>query len=284
MLDRAQWLKPIEGAILDHSAAHPALATELALQFPDREVCHLRPNLPVGSDGNLVTGDSFAQKLAKLMKPWLGSAGKMLPTPHYRVVPVVASAVPQDAESLGMVWSNMLLHRLESPPAVFDAWGKSLKAGGALFFSCLGPDSGLEIRRALAALGYEDWDYADMHDLGDALMHAGFSDPVMEMEKLTLTYDSSQSLLREWRLMESGRPLARQGGKDNPGLKTQGFFDALCAQLDKQRQPHSNRLHLTLEVIYGHAWRVNRPARTKESRVSLEDIGGRKHASQNKNT
>ncbi len=284
MLDRAQWLKPIDGAMLDHSWAHPALVARLAAQYPGREVLHIKPQSDLAGDADLRNEGSLGQRISKaFLSRSLNGLFSKPKAPAYQTVEAPDGRISLQPSSVGLVWSNMLLHRLQAPQEVLQQWAQVLQPGGALFFSCLGPDSGLQLRHAAQGMGLDGWDYADMHDLGDALVHAGFSDPVMEMEKLTLTYANAAALLAEWRQTESGWPLT-QDGQSLPGLRGRGFFFRLSEYLDKSRDPVSQRLPLTLEVIYGHAWRVDRPKRSSEARISVDEIGGRQRDRHNKNT
>ena len=273
-------LPAVEGLVVDHSAAHPALAKALALEYSDREVCHVRPLIPQSSATTDVATESLGQLLSNTWSRWLSPLmGKPTLNPSNREHSLDPDGHLTGLNDVGLLWSNMLLHRLQSPPQIFKQWAQCIKPGGALFFSCLGPDSAKELRVALERMGYESWDYADMHDLGDALVHAGFSDPVMEMEKITLTYQSAEALLQEWRTTETGYPLRKkglEGAVPQSGLKTQRFLKALSTVLAENRAESQPLFSITLEVIYGHAWYVERKQKTTQATVAVSDIGGRK--------
>jgi malonyl-CoA O-methyltransferase len=96
-----------------------------------------------------------------------------------------------------------------------------------------------------------------MHDIGDMLVHAGFSDPVMDMEYLTLTYADAATLMRELRALGAtnatlGRPR---------GLTGRRRWERARAALDAMRR--EGRIPVTFEVIYGHAWKLA-PTRTAD--------------------
>lgn len=96
-----------------------------------------------------------------------------------------------------LLWANMMLHWIDDRPALLARWHELIAVDGFLMFSCFGPDTLAELRTIWAEAGWgapgSDW--VDMHDLGDDLVQAGFADPVMDMERLTLTWDSPQALL-----------------------------------------------------------------------------------------
>ena len=72
-------------------------------------------------------------------------------------------------------------------------------------FSCLGPDTLRELRSLYRSLGWPPpgHDFTDMHDWGDMLVHAGFAEPVMDMERITLTWETPQQVLDELRELGS---------------------------------------------------------------------------------
>jgi malonyl-CoA O-methyltransferase len=86
-----------------------------------------------------------------------------------------------------------------------------------------------------------------MHDLGDMLMAAGFADPVMDMERIELTYASPRGLLRDQRLL---------GVRDGL-LGAMGFREGRRVFRAWQRRAGSGgRLPATFEIVYGHAWKA----------------------------
>ena len=91
-----------------------------------------------------------------------------------------------------MLWANMALHMSADPQALIAQWHRALATDGFLMFSCLGPDTLRELRALYAALGWPPpaHDFTDMHDWGDMLVHAGFAEPVMDMERITLTWET----------------------------------------------------------------------------------------------
>jgi len=150
-----------------------------------------------------------------------------------------------------LAWSNMELHAEADKPALVKRWHAGLAVEGCLMFSCLGPDSFIELRPIYAREGWgppaPDW--VDMHDLGDLLVHAGFADPVMDQEHLRLTWGSPQDLLRDLRALGGNLAPARMRG-----LRTQAWRDRLLAALESLRGP-DGRLALSIELVYGHAFK-----------------------------
>ncbi|MBI3285186.1 MAG: methyltransferase domain-containing protein [Burkholderiales bacterium] len=159
--------------------------------------------------------------------------------------------LPLAANSVDLIWSNLALHWHPQPDLVFAEWRRALRTEGLLMFSCFGPDTLLELRQAYAAAGQSQptLAFVDMHDFGDMLVNAGFSTPVMDMEKITLTYDDSARLLADVRALGGNPLLTRQRG-----LRGRRAHQALLQALESRRNPEG-KITLTLEVVYGHAFR-----------------------------
>jgi malonyl-CoA O-methyltransferase len=133
-------------------------------------------------------------------------------------------------------------------------------------FSTLGPDTLFELREAFAEAGVTpaqkaQWRvkrFIDLHDIGDVLVGAGFVTPVMDMEKLTLTYESLDGLFAD--LRNSGALNAMLGRPR--GLLGRGQMGRVRAAYEARRARRGDaRLPATFEVIYGHAWK-GQPKRT----------------------
>lgn len=92
--------------------------------------------------------------------------------------------------------------------------------------------------------------FTDMHDLGDLLVGAGFADPVMDMEMLTLTYEDVASLVRDLRNSGQQNALATRPR----GLTTPRTWRRMLEAYETERR--DGRLPVTVEVVYGHAWKA----------------------------
>jgi malonyl-CoA O-methyltransferase len=162
-----------------------------------------------------------------------------------------AAALPLTERSQGLIFSNAMLQWCNDPPRVFAEMLRVLEAEGLLMFSTFGPDTLRELREAFAAVDGRPHvsRFLDLHDLGDMLLQAGFADPVMDREVLTLTYDSARDLMRD--LKTIGAHNATVGRAR--GLFGARRWAAMCAELDRFRE--AGKLPATYEVIYGHAWK-----------------------------
>ncbi len=189
----------------------------------------------------------------------------------------VHAGMPEDA-AVQMVWANMALHIAPDPQALIAQWHRALAPQGFLMFSCLGPDTVRELRAVYAALGWPppSHDYTDMHDWGDMLVQAGYAEPIMDMERITLGFATPQRLLQELRGL--GRNFHRLRFA---GLRGRGWQTELHAALGQHLAEPGTRgeLQLTFEVIYGHAIKPQpRVKVSAHSAVSLQDMRSMLHA------
>ncbi|MBZ0105766.1 MAG: malonyl-ACP O-methyltransferase BioC [Sulfuricella denitrificans] len=162
-------------------------------------------------------------------------------------------ALPLQSGSVDLLWSSLALQWCNDLDAAFSGMRRVLAPNGLLMFSTFGPDTLRELRQAFAKVdGYHHVSrFQDMHDIGDALMRAGFAEPVMDMEYFTLTYDSASGLMRDLKAL--GAHNATQGRRQ--GLAGKSAWKRMESEYEKLRQ--DGKLPATYEVIYGHAWAPN---------------------------
>jgi malonyl-CoA O-methyltransferase len=161
-------------------------------------------------------------------------------------------ALPLAAGSVDVVWSNLAVQWCNDLPATFVGLHRVIKTDGLLMFSTFGPDTLKELRIAFDGVdGYNHVNrFADMHDVGDMLVAAGFADPVMEMEKLTLTYDDVKAVMQD--LRDIGAHNATAGRAS--GMLGKARWMRIVQNYETLRR--DGKLPATFEIIYGHAWKV----------------------------
>ncbi len=209
-----------------------------------------------------------------LTPPWWRAA-------HWRVT-ASRFETPGD-ESLQMLWANMALHMAADPQALIAQWHKLLAVDGFLMFSCLGPDTLRELRSLYQRQGWPApaHEFTDMHDWGDMLVAAGFAEPVLDMERIVLSFDTPERLLLELRGLGRNLHAAR-----STGLRGRKWLSQLHRLLRTELSPDSRApsigaadakpLTLTFEVIYGHALKpARRLAVRPEMTLSLEEMRAR---------
>ena len=201
--------------------------------------------------------------LKKIAKPWWHPARWQRPAAQF--------GLPAPA-SVQMLWANMALHMAADPQGLLQQWHAALASEGFLMFSCFGPDTLRELRALYRANGWPESAHAftDMHDWGDMLVEAGFAQPVMDMERIALTFATPQRLLAELRGL--GRNLH---GQRFAGLRSHQWLAQLHQGLAQHlASPEADgRLSLTFEIIYGHAFKPPpRAAVQAQTAIALQDM------------
>ena len=165
--------------------------------------------------------------------------------------------MPVAASSIGLAWSNMALHWVAEPLAAIRELHRVLEPDALVMFSTLGPDSLKELRAAAGPARVHA--FVDMHDIGDMLVAAGFADPVMDAERMTLTYPNAEGFFADLRASGQTCALAARAR----GLAGRRFLSKLTGALDAARR--TDRIEVTFEVVYGHAWKA-KPNRAADGR------------------
>ena len=224
-LQPTQWVhwEPSQGGLLAHRA--------LQKRYPQAAVW-----LSSEHEAQALAAKSALQGRWWQAQHWLG--------------PRIHTGMPPQGQAQ-MLWANMHLHHAAQPQQLLKRWHQALAVDGFLMFSCLGPDSLRELREAYAQQGWAPpaHEFTDMHDWGDLLVEAGFAEPVMDMERITLTYDSPERLLAELRVW--GRNLHAQRFAGLRGRAWRAQLEAVLLSL--ARPEHGGRLALSFEIVYGHA-------------------------------
>lgn len=160
-------------------------------------------------------------------------------------------SLPIASGSIDMVWSNLALQWCNDLPATFVELHRILDTDGLLMFSCFGVDTLKELRIAFRDVdGYNHLNrFVDMHDVGDMLVAAGFADPVMEMETLTLTYEDARAVMQDLKSIGAHNATAGRA----PGMMGKTAWQRVIANYETLRR--NGRLPATFEIVYGHAWK-----------------------------
>jgi malonyl-CoA O-methyltransferase len=179
---------------------------------------------------------------------------------HPAALPVCADAgrLPLAEASVDLVFSSLMLHWAPDMGAVLDGVRRVLRYPGLFSFATLGPDSYRELRAAWAAA--DDYPHVlafpEMHGLGDALVQAGFQEPVLATEALTITYPDVRALARD--LKDTGTANATAGRPR--GLTSPGRWARMAAAYERYRDT-AGRLPATIEIVFGQAWAPDPAAR-----------------------
>jgi malonyl-CoA O-methyltransferase len=234
-LERLDLMKISPAVILDAGSGTGFAAQALARRYPRATVVEFDI-----AHAMLQT----ARARAPRWKKWLGRQRELFVCGDNEQLPIRAGTV-------GLFWSNLAFQWANDLPRVFSECQRVLKPGGLLTFTTFGPDTLKELRYAFAGNGggVHVNRFYDMHDVGDMLVQAGFADPVMDMEQVTLTYADVETLMRELKAIGAHNVATGR----NRGLTGRRALDNLRRRYEELRR--DGRLPATFEVVYGHAWK-----------------------------
>jgi malonyl-CoA O-methyltransferase len=240
MLSRLDLVKIQPGAILDAGCGTGAASHALQKRFKQAQVVSL---------------DFAFEMLQQTRKTSvIESLKKLFSTGRHDTVCGDIEALPLADASIGFAWSNLAIQWCNDLDQAFREFHRVLQPESLLMFSTFGPDTLRELRiatdSATANASTSVSRFIDMHDIGDALVRAGFSAPVLDVERFTLTYDDVKSVMRD--LKSIGAHNATDGRPR--GLLGRGFLQKLESAYEQFRM--DGKLPATFEVVYGHAWRA----------------------------
>ena len=269
---------------LGRAGAAPWLHGEVARRMAERlPVIRQQPDTVIdwgsalGASREILTGTYPKARLIAVERDaaWRDATARALALPWWSprrwaapaAEAVTESALPANAGQL--VWANMMLHGEPDPQAVMSQWHRALAVDGFLMFSTLGPGTLESLQTLYRERGWRRpfAAFVDMHDLGDMLVHAGFADPVMDQEQITLSWPSPEALLSELRSLGGNVDPARHAGLRTPRWRN-ALLDALAQTADAD-----GRIALTFELVYGHAFKpAPRPRLAEHTSVTLDDM------------
>lgn len=265
MLERLEYIRLTPGVVIDAGSGPGSSPQGLAARFPEARMIALDSS-PAMAALTRATMPTMDGKVSAAIPAWLR---RWLRPDSGLAVAADLARLPLVDASVGLVWSNLALHWSPDPVATFAEWRRALVSDGLVMFSMLGPDTLKELRAAWSGGGTAHvHPFIDMHDVGDMLVHAGFADPVMDMETLTLTYRDLDGLFADLRATgTTNAHLARCRG-----LTGKAAWRSMRDAYEAVRR--DGTLPATFEVIYGHAWKPQpRPGRDGVAVVRVEDIG-----------
>src|SRR3569832_179213 len=245
LLERLDYVRLRPAVAVDVGAGTGHLSKALARRYPDAQVIalDLAPNM-------LRTARRHAGLLARLRGRRAFICGD-------------AEHLPLASQSVDLIFSNATLQWCNDLDSVFAEFRRVLKPDGVALFSTFGPDTLKELRLAWAQADAAQHvgAFIDMHDIGDALLRAGFSDPVMDAERLTLTYSDVRGLMHELKTLGAHNAAAGR----TRGLTGRGRLRAMMDAYETLRR--DGVLPATFEVVYGLAWSPSAEANRREGGV-----------------
>jgi len=238
LLERLELIKLEPSRLIDIGAGTGHLANTLAKRYKGCEV--------IAIDLALNMLNQARQRLG-MKERWFGKQ---------RFLCADADHLPLADNSVDMIISNFAIQWCSDLDRTFAEFQRVLKPGGLLLFTTFGPDTLRELRQAWRAVDDDVHvnSFIDMHDIGDAMLRARLSDPVMDAEHLSLTYKDGMSVMRDLKAMGAHNITAGR----NHGLTGKEKLKRMLAAYEQFRN-RDGLLPASYEVVYGHAWGTEAP-------------------------
>ena len=260
MLDKKTVRHHFERAADSYDAA-AVLQKEVASRLVERlDYIKINPGrvLDVGSGTGFVTADVLkrypkAQVLALDIAHGMANKSRQCGSWLRRPKAICADAeqLPIKPQSIDLILSSLMLQWSNDLDKTFQGFHASLAPNGLLLFASFGPDTLKEIRQSWEQVDQlpHTSDFADMHEIGDSLLQAGFIDPVTDMEMITMTYANVRQLMRD---------IKQIGASNSQSNRQKGLMgkQKLTAfeQAYEQFKTVDGLYPASWEIIYGHAW------------------------------
>lgn len=252
LLERLSGLKIKPKRILDIGAGTGHLGQSLQKLYPKAKIFNL---------------DLAEQRLRIAQK-------KDKHSPKQNFICADAHALPFSDQSFDLIVSNLCWHWMDHlGQAIYEA-KRILKIGGTLLFTTVGPDTLRELNAAFYAASNNPHinRFFDMHDVGDALLKAGFADPVMDIEYASLKFKNLDALFK----------MLRKTGEVNylklrqRGLSRKSVFQEVRKQYKNFKD--TKTYPATFELVFGYAWRPKDrdPTPVKEVSVLVSNVQRKK--------
>ena len=243
MLERLDVVRLAPTMVLDVGTGLGQGAAALQQRYPAARVLGVDLATPLVQQALRLHGAAARSGLAGRLRRWFGAElGPGAHVPAYLAAD--AARLPLAASSVDLLWSNLAWHWFVDPKAVLAEWYRTLRPDGLLMFSAFGVDTLRELR----GIGAATPAFPDMHDIGDALGVAGFADPVMDSERLSVSWSDPQILLDEVAAL-GGNAMSQRSS----GLQGRAARARWLSAIDGLRGA-DGRISLSLELVYGHAW------------------------------
>lgn len=226
LLERLQYFKLQPQNILDLGCGTGFFTRELSKRYPDAKV----------------TGADLAQGMIEYCAAQ---------SQQEEYVCADALRLPFESESFDFVFSNLTFQWIDELPQLFQELNRVLKPEGLLLFTTLGPDTLYELKQSWAAVNdYQHVNnFIDMHHVGDAMLSARLSDPVVDSEPVVIGYNKALELMRD---------LKNIGAHNIDSSRNHGLTSPRqLRQLEKEYQQFKlddGQLPATYELVYGHAF------------------------------
>jgi SAM-dependent methyltransferase len=228
LADRLEGISRTFELAVDTGAYHGVMASLLNERFPRTKTISLSPILALAEE-----------------------------SPTSRAVGI-EEALPLKDGSLDLVTSVLSLHLVNDLPGALIQIRRALRPDGLFLGAVLGGETLIELRRAfmmaetetLGGVSPRVFPTADVRDMGGLLQRAGFALPVVDSERLTVTYPTPLALIKELKAMGAANPLV---ARSRTLMRRDTFAQALEIYAN-HFTGKGGKVRATFEILYLSGW------------------------------
>jgi len=247
LLERLEWIKVQPKIIIDLGAGTGQASIALAKKYPDAKIIALDiAEQMLQLARHKIQSQSSKGILNQLRDKLMGFKLKQV-----TYLCADAESLPIANQSVDLIISNLAIQWCENTQLLFNELQRILTPSGCLLFSTFGVDTLTELKQSWLAINQDPHvnDFVDMHELGDAMLQSGLTDPVMDSETIVMEYTWLLDLFKDLKQIGAYNHLQNR----SKGLMTKSKFE-LMQKSYEQFKLSNNKFPASYEVVYGHAW------------------------------
>ena len=190
---------------------------------------------------------------------------------------------PFKNNSLELILSCLTLHWINDLPGTLKQIFNALKPDGLFLGAMFGGDTLNELRSAMMKAELEIRGgvsphvspFVDVRDAGALMQRAGFALPVVNTERITVTYSDAFALMKELKAMGENNALVNR----YKGLSSKTMMMETAKIYHEQYANDKGRIPATFDIIYLQGWAPHesqqKPLKPGSAKMSLKDALGK---------
>ena len=199
-----------------------------------------------------------------------------------RDIDLDATPLPYASDSLDLIVSALGLHRINDVPGALVQIRRALKPDGFFIAAMMGGETLTELRQCLieaelevrGGYGPRIFPFAESHDVIELMKRIGFAMPVVDSDRLKVSYEHPLALMHDLRSMGESNILLE---RPKTGLN-KAILERLCALYFEKFSNDEGRIIASFEIIHLSGWKPHesqqKPLKPGTAKMRLSDALG----------